>query len=49
VTVEAPDGSAAFDEVISVADDDGNLVPVEEIVGAIDTEGNIVVAEGALD
>ena len=49
VTVEAPDGSAAFDEVISVADEDGNLVAVEETVGVIDAEGNIAVAEGALD
>jgi hypothetical protein len=32
IAVEAPDGSILIDEIVSVADEDGELVPVAEDV-----------------
>ena len=32
-----------------IADEEGNLVPVDETVGVMDTEGNITIAEATAD
>jgi hypothetical protein len=38
IAAEAPDGTIVVDEVISVADDDGELVPIEEDVAVIEPD-----------